>query len=213
MVRTCLRPRNWPRRCSKASLKRPVVSQPSSEASTSSSISRAPITLPEGGTAVRPGTKAGRREREVRVIARLLRAQDPVDSRERRRLQNPGGRGAARIMPAQAVETQPARRPAVAEIARIKHEPQIPIRARHRDDGASAQTFRIRGAERDHRPVPARDSAAIRLPAGRVGDMHGVHLDAHNQNRCLRTMSESPDSHTMYRLGAPGNSRRPAETG
>jgi hypothetical protein len=37
-------------------LKRPVVSQPSSEASTISSISGAPITLPAGGMTVSPGT-------------------------------------------------------------------------------------------------------------------------------------------------------------
>jgi hypothetical protein len=38
-------------------LKRPVVSQPSSEASTMYCSSLAPMTLPDTGTGVTPGTK------------------------------------------------------------------------------------------------------------------------------------------------------------
>src|SRR5688500_12051120 len=49
-------PRYLARRCSNASLKRPVVSQPSREASTMFCSSGAPITLPEGGTVDWPAT-------------------------------------------------------------------------------------------------------------------------------------------------------------
>ena len=51
-------PRNCASRFSNASLKRPVVSQPSSEASTMRCSSGAPITLPDAGTVVSPGTNA-----------------------------------------------------------------------------------------------------------------------------------------------------------
>lgn len=51
-------PRNCARRCSNIALKRPVVSQPSSEASTIIFSSPAPMTLPDTGTGVWPGTKA-----------------------------------------------------------------------------------------------------------------------------------------------------------
>lgn len=52
----CLTPRNLARRASNLSLKWPVVSQQSREASTISSISFAPTTLPAGGTTVLPGS-------------------------------------------------------------------------------------------------------------------------------------------------------------
>ena len=51
----CLTPRYLAKRSSKAVLKRPVVSQPSSEASTMSCSSLAPMTLPETGTTDSPG--------------------------------------------------------------------------------------------------------------------------------------------------------------
>src|SRR6201996_3138423 len=53
----CLTPRNFARRSSNIALKRPVVSQPSRLASTISCSSLAPITLPDTGTALSPGTK------------------------------------------------------------------------------------------------------------------------------------------------------------
>ena len=56
VVRTCFTPRNAASRRSNASLKRPVVSQPSSDASTMLCSSAPPITLPEGGITVVPGT-------------------------------------------------------------------------------------------------------------------------------------------------------------
>jgi len=58
VVSACFTPRNSVRRFSKASLKRPVVSQPSSEASTMFWSSAAPITLPEGGTTFLPASNA-----------------------------------------------------------------------------------------------------------------------------------------------------------
>ena len=52
----CLTPINSANFFSKRSLKRPVVNQPSKEASTMFSNSSEPISLPEGGTTVWPGT-------------------------------------------------------------------------------------------------------------------------------------------------------------
>ncbi|VEB45154.1 Uncharacterised protein [Chromobacterium violaceum] len=54
-VSTCGRPMNSPSRLSKDALKRPVVNQASSAASTMFATSAAPTTLPDGGTAVWPG--------------------------------------------------------------------------------------------------------------------------------------------------------------
>src|SRR3990172_8306364 len=56
VVNTCFTPRKAASFFSNASLKRPVVNQPSSEASTSERNSGAPMTLPETGTGVSPGT-------------------------------------------------------------------------------------------------------------------------------------------------------------
>ena len=52
----CLAPMKVPSRFSNLELNRPVVSQPSSEASTISFSSAPSISLPEGGTTVLPGT-------------------------------------------------------------------------------------------------------------------------------------------------------------
>ncbi|MNP58794.1 hypothetical protein D3C76_1537410 [compost metagenome] len=57
VVSTQRRPRYLAKRFSNASLKRPVVSQPSSTASVIACSSPAPITLPEGGTLLCPATK------------------------------------------------------------------------------------------------------------------------------------------------------------
>ena len=56
-VIACFTPRNSARRCSNSALKRPVVSQPSSEASTINCSSLVPMTLPDTGTGLSPGTK------------------------------------------------------------------------------------------------------------------------------------------------------------
>ena len=64
---------NSARRFSNSSLKRPVVSQPSSDASTMIFSSSAPITLPEGGTARRTGLERLRRQRDGRILLDQLR--------------------------------------------------------------------------------------------------------------------------------------------
>ena len=56
-VMRCFTPMNAASRFSKASLKRPVVSQPSRLASTMFFSSGAPMTLPDGGTTDSPGLK------------------------------------------------------------------------------------------------------------------------------------------------------------
>ena len=55
-VIACFTPMKSARRRSNMALKRPVVSQPSSEASTIACSSGAPITFPETGTGLSPGT-------------------------------------------------------------------------------------------------------------------------------------------------------------
>ncbi|MOA26972.1 hypothetical protein D3C78_1478070 [compost metagenome] len=52
-----LTPRNSASLFSNSALKRPVVSHPSSEASTINCNSRAPMTLPDGGMTLSPATK------------------------------------------------------------------------------------------------------------------------------------------------------------
>ena len=53
----CLTPIKAASFSSNSALKRPVVNQPSKEASTINLSSSAPSTLPEGGTTVSPGVK------------------------------------------------------------------------------------------------------------------------------------------------------------
>ena len=71
-VSACVTPTYAARRRSNSALKRPVVSHPSSAASTMCINSGAPITLPDGGIGVVPGTKARLR----------LRVRETFDERE-----------------------------------------------------------------------------------------------------------------------------------
>src|SRR3546814_5878883 len=66
-VRTCLTPRNRPSRFSNCVLKRPAVSQKSSELSTRLRTSDGPKTRPETGTGELAGQKLGGGEEEQRV--------------------------------------------------------------------------------------------------------------------------------------------------